>query len=67
MIKILKIIMWVVWAVFIIGLGSSIGVVYGWQHHGWLGATALGFVGFVIGATLAGSPMTVLEFLSAAI
>ena len=67
MIKILKTVMWVAWAVFIIGFGASIGVAYGWEHHGWVGATALGFVGLTIGALLASAPMMVLEFLSAAI
>jgi hypothetical protein len=67
MIKTLRIVIWVVWAVSIIGLGTSIGVVHGWEHHGWIGATALGFIGFVVGAMLACSPMTVLEFMSAAI
>jgi hypothetical protein len=52
---------------FIVGIGIAIGAVYGWEHHGWLGATALEFVGRVVGALLASSRMMVLEFLSAAI
>jgi hypothetical protein len=66
MIKILKIVVWVVWAVSMIGLGTLIGAAYGWDHHGWPGAIALGTVGFGVGALLATSPAIALEFLSAA-
>ncbi|MBR0899964.1 hypothetical protein JQ616_33860 [Bradyrhizobium tropiciagri] len=63
MIKALKVVVHVVWAVSTIALGTLIGASYGWAHHGWIGAIALGTVGFSVGAFLAVDPLIVLEFL----
>jgi uncharacterized membrane protein YcjF (UPF0283 family) len=53
----------VIWAVSIIALSTAVGTAYGWQNHGPIGATALGFVGLVVGVFLAASPMFVLQLL----
>ena len=63
MIRMLKVVAHIVWAVSMIGLGTLIGASYGWAHHGWIGAIALGTVGFSVGAFLAIDPLIVLEFL----
>ena len=63
MIKALKIIVQVVWAVAMITVGTTIGALYGWEHHGWLGAAVLGTIGFGVRALLAASPMLVLQLL----
>ena len=54
----------VVWAVSIVTLGTWIGAAHGWVYHGWLGAIALGGVGFGVGALLAASPSAVLQSMS---
>lgn len=59
--RIVKITIRVVWAVSIVGICTFIGGTYGWVHHEWLGAIALGTVGFGAGAALAGSPIAFLE------
>jgi hypothetical protein len=61
--KTLTIIANAIWAASMIVLSTAVGVAYGWQNHGPVGATALGFVGLVVGAILAASPMLVLELL----
>jgi hypothetical protein len=48
---------------FLIG-GTAFGASYGWEHHGWFGAIAVGFVGLAVGALLAGSPRLVLQLLN---
>ncbi|WP_315704004.1 MULTISPECIES: hypothetical protein [unclassified Bradyrhizobium] len=53
----------VVWAASMIVLSLAVGAAYGWQSHGPIGATALGFVGLVVGVVLAASPMLVLQLL----
>ena len=63
MIKAFKIAMQITGSVAFITIGTSIGAIYGWDHHGWAGAIALGFVGFVVGALVASSPSILLEFL----
>lgn len=63
MIKTLKIAIQIMGAVAFVTIGTSIGALYGWEHHGWAGAIALGFVGFVVGALVASSPSILLEFL----
>lgn len=59
--RIVKITIQVVWAVSITGICTAIGGAYGWAHHEWLGAIALGTVGFGAGAALAASPLAFLE------
>jgi hypothetical protein len=54
----------VVWAVSMVTLGTWIGAAHGWVYHGWLGAIALGGVGFGVGALLAASPSAVLQSMS---
>jgi hypothetical protein len=61
MIKTIKAIIHVVWAISAITLGTTIGAVYGCEHHGWIGAIALGFVGFCFGALAAASPQFLLQ------
>jgi len=63
MLKSLKIAFQVIWATSMIVLATTTGSIYGWQHHGVIGAVALGFVGLVFGALLAASPMLFLELL----
>jgi hypothetical protein len=63
MIKVLKIALQIVWAVFAIGLATFSGAVYGWAHHGWIGAIALGGVGLFVGGLVAANPEVILEFL----
>jgi len=64
MLKTLKFVSQVIWAVGMVLLGTAIGAIYGWHQHGWVGAVALGFVGLCVGAFLAASPMLVLQLLS---
>jgi hypothetical protein len=61
MIKTIKTIIQVIWAFSAITLGTTIGAVYGWEHHGWIGAIALGLVGFCLGALAAASPQFLLQ------
>ncbi|UGY02374.1 hypothetical protein [Bradyrhizobium quebecense] len=63
MIKVLKAAAHIVWAVSIISLGTLIGASFGWVHHGWIGAIAVGTIGFSVGALLAADPLLVLHFL----
>lgn len=52
------------WFVSIIALGAVFGAIYGWAHHGWIGAIAHGFVGFCVGGLVAFSPDLQLDVLS---
>lgn len=52
-----------VWAVSVVAAFTTIGAIYGWQQHGWIGAIALAFVGLCFGALAAASPAVVLQFL----
>ena len=61
MIKTIKTVIHVIWAFSAIALGTTIGAVYGLEHHGWIGAIALGFVGFCFGALAAASPQFLLQ------
>ena len=61
MLKKLKIVIHIIWAVTVIVLSTGVGAIYGWNRHGWMGAIALGFVGFVVGALLAASPSALLQ------
>ncbi|MET3333477.1 MULTISPECIES: hypothetical protein [Bradyrhizobium] len=63
MITTVKVAAQIAWAVSIIGVCVAIGGDYGWTHHAWPGAIALGTVGFCIGAALAASPPAFLELL----
>lgn len=63
MIRAVKFAVQIGWAVSIIGICVAIGGVYGWTHHTWPGAIALGTVGFCTGAALAASPLAFLEIL----
>jgi hypothetical protein len=62
-VKTLKIVVQVIWTVILVGLGTLFGALYGWEHHGWLGAIVLGGIGFGAGALLASSPLLVLQLL----
>jgi hypothetical protein len=48
-------------------LGTTIGAMQGWEHHGWMGAIALGFVGFCFGGLAASSADLGFEFLASII
>lgn len=61
MIRTVKLAAQIAWAVSIIGVCVATGAVYGWTHHAWPGAIALGTVGFCAGAALAASPLVFLE------
>ena len=63
MIKALKIAVQVIWAVSLVVLGTAIGGLYGWEHHGLLGASVLGIIGCGVGAFIASSPMLFLQLL----
>jgi hypothetical protein len=63
MLKTLQIAIQVIWAVSVITLGTGIGAIYGWEHHGWMGAVAIGFVGFVVSVFVAAAPMAFLKLL----
>ncbi|MGN7802939.1 hypothetical protein ACTJKE_09410 [Ensifer sp. 22521] len=58
-----KLLKWV-WVVALLITGTTVGAMYGWMHHGWVGAIMLGFVGFAAGAVLASSPMLLLQILA---
>jgi hypothetical protein len=60
--KVLTVAARVIWAVAMIVLCTAVGAVYGWQHHGLVGAVAVGFIGLVVGVFLA-SPEFVLQLL----
>jgi hypothetical protein len=65
MVRAIKYTLWTIWIVLAVGLGTSIGATYGWEHHGWIGATGLGFVGFCFGGLAACSAELGLECLAA--
>ena len=64
MLKTIKFVGHVVWAVCVVVLCTAGGAIYGWHQHGWVGAIALGFVGLCAGAFLAISPIILLQVLS---
>jgi hypothetical protein len=55
----------VMWAILTVTFGTAVGAATGWASHGWLGAVAVGFVGFSVGTLAATSPAAVLQFLHA--
>ncbi|VIO72162.1 hypothetical protein [Bradyrhizobium ivorense] len=63
--KVLKVAVHIVWAIAVISFATLVGASYGWVHHGWIGAVALGTVGFCAGALLATDLSVLLEFLCA--
>ena len=64
MLKTLRFVSHVIWAVCMVVLGTAAGALYGWHQHGWAGAIALGFVGLCVGAFLAISPAILLQMLT---
>ena len=50
-----------IWAFCAISFGTIVGVAYGWDTHGWIGAIAVGFIGCFAGAVAAASPALVLQ------
>jgi hypothetical protein len=67
MLKILKVLAQVVWAVSIISVATLIGAAKGWEHTGMLGAMVVGTIGFFVGVVLACSPLAFFQFLSGGI
>jgi hypothetical protein len=65
MIRVVKYTLWTIWILFAVGFGTTVGATHGWAHHGWIGAIALGFVGFCFGGLAACSAELGLEFLAA--
>lgn len=53
----------ILWAVSIITTAAAVGAYIGWQSHGIVGASALGFVGLVAGGFLS-SPSLLLQLLT---
>jgi hypothetical protein len=58
-----KITIQVVWTISVVGAATIFSTLYGWQQHGFVGALALGFVGFAFSAVAAASPALLLQFL----
>jgi hypothetical protein len=52
-----------IWAFCAISFGTVVGAAYGWDTHGWVGAIAVGFIGFFVGAAAAASPAIILQIL----
>ncbi|MGH6806059.1 MAG: hypothetical protein ACREEJ_04295 [Ensifer adhaerens] len=63
MFKTLQSVMHGIWVVSIVGMATAIGIAFGWQDHGWVGAAACGFVGYCAGALLASSPSLFFDLL----
>jgi hypothetical protein len=59
--------LWTVWIALAIVVGTAIGTIYGWEHHGWIGASALGLAGFCVGGLVGSCPELGLEFLVAVV
>ena len=53
----------IIWGVFTIVLGTTIGAAAGWESHGFAGAVAMGFVGFLVGGFFS-SPSIAAQFFS---
>ncbi|WP_331371324.1 hypothetical protein [Sinorhizobium chiapasense] len=64
MIQALKTAIQVIWVVLLVTMATTFGAIYGWEHHGWGGAIALGFVGFFAAAFIASSPALLLQILT---
>ncbi|CAN7342755.1 MULTISPECIES: hypothetical protein [Ensifer] len=52
-----------VWVLAIISAATSVGIVYGWQSHGWVGASLYGLIGYGSGVLFAYSPSMFFDFL----
>ncbi len=63
MMKGIKILAQVAWAVTLVAVGTTVGLLYGWEHQGWPGAIVLGTIGFGVGACFASSPSLLLQLL----
>ena len=63
MARTIRIVLHVIWAIFTVTFGTAVGAATGWASHGLLGAVAVGFVGFCVGALAAASPEAVLQIL----
>ncbi|MHC2463181.1 hypothetical protein [Bradyrhizobium embrapense] len=61
MVKAFLVVIRLVWTVLVIGVATLMGAALGWEWHGWIGAIALGTVGFGLGALLAACPEVLLE------
>ena len=59
----IKTVLHVIWAICTITLATVVGAATGWASHGLVGAAAVGFVGFCVGALAAASPEAALHFL----
>ncbi|OKO67794.1 hypothetical protein [Bradyrhizobium sp. NAS96.2] len=64
MIKALVAVVRVILTVIVVGAAALMGAVLGWGWHGWIGAIALGTVGFGLGALLAANPELLLGVLA---
>jgi hypothetical protein len=53
----------IIWAFSAISFGTMVGVAYGWETHGWIGAIAVGLIGCFAGAVVAASPALFLQIL----
>ncbi|MCC8964230.1 hypothetical protein H8A95_18365 [Bradyrhizobium sp. Pear76] len=65
MVKALFFVVRVIWTVFVVGTATLMGAALGFGGYGWIGAVALGTVGFGIGALLAANPDVLIELLVA--
>ncbi|MGY3528164.1 hypothetical protein [Bradyrhizobium sp. USDA 4452] len=63
MVKALLVVIRLIWTVVVVGAATLMGAVLGWGWHGWIGAVALGTVGFGVGALLAACPEVLLGVL----
>ncbi|BAM87248.1 hypothetical protein S58_12380 [Bradyrhizobium oligotrophicum S58] len=63
MLKTIKIVIQVIWAGFMLILGTAVGVSYGFNRYGTAGAFVLGFVGLCLGALAALWPEMALDIL----
>jgi hypothetical protein len=61
--RILTIVFRCIWAFAITATAIGIGAAYGWEKHGLVAAIALGFVGLVVSAPFAYSPVAFFELL----
>ncbi|MGF6176806.1 hypothetical protein [Ensifer sp. 4252] len=54
--KALQSVMRGIWIVSVVSTATAIGIAYGWQTHGWVGAALFGLIGYGSGALFAYSP-----------
>lgn len=56
-----------IWVVSVVGMATAIGIAFGWQAHGLVGAATWGCLGYCGGALLSQAPsllFDLLEFLA---